>query len=134
MGRGGARPGAGRPRKAAAEKPKGHTDSSGRKLPSAPDSWPFGVEPPPAPAPPPAETPRPVVNRGATSMEFLQSVMWDEMEDMRNRMQAARDLLAYEHAKKGAGGKKEDASEKAKKAAANKFASAAPPKLVVSNK
>ena len=68
-----------------------------------------------------------------TSMEFLPSVMRDEAEDMRLRMQAARDLLAYEHAKKGEGGKKEAANERAKKAA-NKYASSPPPLRVVNNK
>lgn len=133
MPRGGARPNAGRkpkPKPAAA----GFTDKQGQKRADAPAGWPFGTEPPVAPPPPPAEPPRPVIDRGTTSMEFLQSVMRDENEDMRNRMQAARDLLAYEHAKKGAAGKKEEANEKAKRAAANKYASAAPPLRVVNNK
>lgn len=65
--------------------------------------------------------------------EFLTAVMNDVETDMRLRTDAAKALMPFVYAKKGDGGKKELAKEKAA-TVANKFAQTAPPKLVINNK
>jgi len=61
--------------------------------------------------------------------KFLRAVMNDIASDAKLRVDAAKALLPYVHARKGEGGKKEEAADRAK-AAAGRFATAAPPKLV----
>lgn len=132
MARGGSRPGAGRPRKhpVAAPAPApaaGHVDAAGVKKPDAPDEWPFGREPEPPPAPPAKDLSE------LTPLDFLLDVMRNELEDKRLRIQAAQLAAPYVHAKKGEGGKKAEKQAAADKLAGGKFATAAPPKLVVNN-
>ena len=59
-------------------------------------------------------------------VEFLERVMSDPMADAKLRVDAAKALLPYKHAKKGEVGKKEEAAERAK-SAASKFKPATPP-------
>lgn len=61
---------------------------------------------------------------------FLRAVMNDSETDAKLRVDAAKALMPFVHTRKGSGGKKGEAEEKAKKAA-NRFAPASPPKLVV---
>lgn len=62
---------------------------------------------------------------------FLKAVMNDTESSARLRIDAAKALLPYEHAKAGASGKKDAAAEAAKAASAGKFKPAAPPRLSV---
>ncbi|SDJ31448.1 hypothetical protein [Paracidovorax citrulli] len=128
MPRGGARPGAGRPRKSApADAPKPAAPAKKRpttKKDEAPPldadgyktdpSWPFGQERPPAP-PPPKDL------SDLTPLDFLLQVMRDEEEDSRLRIQAAQIAAPYVHAKKGESGKKAEKQEAAQKAAGGRF-------------
>lgn len=65
--------------------------------------------------------------------DFLLAIMNDVEADHRLRVDAAKALMPFIHQKKGESGKKEDQAAAAKKVA-SRFASAAPPKLVVNNK
>lgn len=65
----------------------------------------------------------------ADALEFLRSVMMDVSLDIRQRVDAAKALAPFEHAKKGEGGKKEQKQEAAEKVA-KRFQASAPPKLV----
>ncbi len=65
---------------------------------------------------------------------FLEAMMNDMGEDPKLRLDAAKTLMPYIHARKADLGKKEQDMENAKKAAGNKFAASAPPKLVVNNR
>lgn len=128
MPRGGARPGAGRPKKSApADAPKPATPA--KKRPSASKTealpldadgyktdpnWPFGQERPPAP-PPPKDL------SNLMPLDFLLQVMRDEEEDSRLRIQAAQIAAPYVHAKKGDAGKKAEKQEAAQKAAGGRF-------------
>lgn len=94
MPRGGARPGAGRPKKVHVQLPTG--------IP--------------------------------TPLDYLLQLMNDASADPIRRDRAAIAAAQYVHLRKDQGGKKEAKEDKAKSAASGKFAAAAPPKLVVSNK
>ncbi|MDR5777543.1 MULTISPECIES: terminase small subunit [unclassified Caballeronia] len=63
------------------------------------------------------------------ALEFLIAVFNDPMTEPKLRVDSAKAVVPYQHAKKGEGGKKELRDEAAKKVA-SKFAPAAPPKLV----
>lgn len=65
-------------------------------------------------------------------LDFLKAVMNDAGEDLRYRVDAAKAMMPFVHAKKGEGGKKEQQAEAARKVS-GKFASAAPPKLLAIN-
>ena len=65
---------------------------------------------------------------------FLLDVINDQVEDMKLRVDAAKAMMPYKHAKIGEQGKKEQKADKAKAAAKGKFSASAPPKLVVNNK
>jgi hypothetical protein len=69
-----------------------------------------------------------------TPLEFLLSVMNDNNLDDKLRLDAAKTAAQYVHSKKGEGGVKDEKQAAAKKVASGKFAPAAAPKLVVSNK
>ena len=129
MPRGGARPGAGRPKKqpttkALAKKPAAKkpdpakTDGDGYKTN---ENWPFGQE-----RPPEAEPPEDLSN--LTPLEYLLQVMRNPTEEPPRRMQAAQLAAPYCHAKMGEGGKKE-AKQAAAKQVASRFAPSAPPRL-----
>jgi phage terminase small subunit len=60
---------------------------------------------------------------------FLRAVMNDSATDAKIRVDAAKALMPYIHAKKGEGGKKEQKQAEAQKVA-SRFAPGAPPKLV----
>ena len=60
--------------------------------------------------------------------EFLESVMGNVTVDLDARMDAAKALLPYRHAKPGAAGKKEEKQAAAEKVA-GRFGASAPPKL-----
>jgi phage terminase small subunit len=93
---GGARPGAGRPKK---------------------------EQPPP---PPPAQTDE------RDPLKFLLDVMQGTVEANMMQVRAAIAAAQYVHIKKADGGKKDEQAKKAGEVA-KRFATAAPPKLVVSN-
>lgn len=63
-------------------------------------------------------------------LTFLLAVMNDGQSDARLRIDAAKAALPFVHQKLGEGGKKEEAANKAKKAASKFTATAAPLKLV----
>lgn len=61
--------------------------------------------------------------------KFLRAVMNDSGSEAKLRVDAAKALMPYIHAKKGEGGKKEARQAEAQKVA-SRYAPAAPPKLV----
>jgi phage terminase small subunit len=145
MPRGGARPGAGRPRKNPETKAKapakkaagrGYTLPNGEKSPDAPKDWPFGTKPPEQPAEPP---PAPDVDSddgltdeqraGLTPLEYLLAVMRSPNASKSARMTAAVQAAPYMHAKPAPVGKKE-AKEQAAKKGGGRFTPKAPPRLV----
>lgn len=63
----------------------------------------------------------------------LVALMNDTGEDPKLRLEAAKALMPFVHARVGDQGKKEAKGEAAKKAATGRFATKAPPKLVVNN-
>ena len=69
---------------------------------------------------------------GEDPMTFLLSIMNDPSAEGRVRLDAAKALLPFMHQKKGEGGKKSDAADKAKKAAGGRFAASPPPLKLVS--
>lgn len=127
MPRGGARPGAGRPKKqtAAPAKPAAKKqalpklDAEGYKTDP---NWPFGKQEPEAP---------PDLS-GLMPLDFLLEVMRNPEEDKGRRMQAATLAAPYCHPKKGESGKKEEKAAAAKRVA-SRFAPAAPPRLAAAN-
>lgn len=126
MPRGGSRPGAGRKRKTAPATPVAGpvVDSEGFKTEAAPPGWPFGKEPPAAPAPPEDLS-------NLMPLDYLLQVMRDAEEDKGRRMQAATLAAPYCHPKKGEVSKKAEAQDKAKAAASTgRFGRRQPPKLV----
>ena len=127
MPRGGARPGAGRPKKqtAAPAKPAAKKqalpklDAEGYKTDP---NWPFGKQEPEAP---------PDLS-GLMPLDFLLEVIRNPEEDKGRRMQAATLAAPYCHPKKGESGKKEEKAAAAKRVA-SRFAPAAPPRLAAAN-
>lgn len=89
------------------------------------------------PAQPPAAQPEtpPPVPAGSVMLAmqhkdpktFLMAVMNDIATDIKLRTDAAKALMPFEHQKLGEGGKKDAKNEAAKKVAAGRFATAAPP-------
>lgn len=67
-------------------------------------------------------------------LEFLLDVMQGRVEANAGQIRAATAAAQYVHSKKGEGGKKDGKNAAAGHATKGKFAPAAPPKLVVSNK
>ena len=65
-------------------------------------------------------------------LTLLQDVSLGRVEATPLQVRAAIAAVQYTHTKKADGGKKEEATEKAKKTAQGRFASAAPPRLVSS--
>ena len=67
--------------------------------------------------------------------KFLRAVMNDSGSEAKLRVDAAKALMPFIHAKKGdSSGKKEDAAGRSKAAAAGKFGVRQGPRLAVSNK
>ncbi len=71
---------------------------------------------------------------GSNPLDYMLKVMNDPMADESRRDKMAVAAAPYMHVKKGEGGKKDERQDAAKKAGGGKFAPAAPPRLVVSNK
>jgi phage terminase small subunit len=65
---------------------------------------------------------------------FLLAAMNDQNTEPKLRIDAAKTLMPFVHAKVGEAGKKDAKADAAKKVGAGKFASTAPPKLVVNNR
>jgi phage terminase small subunit len=65
---------------------------------------------------------------------FLIAAMNDGRTEPKLRVDAAKALMPFVHAKVGEAGKKDAKADAAKKAGAGKFAATAPPKLVVNNR
>lgn len=105
-GTGGARPGAGRPRK--------------RPKPDAAASPPTATESAPQPPPAPAVRVQP--------LEYMLAVMNDPDAHPELRARMAIAAAPFVHKKMGEGGKKEDKNEAAKKVA-SRFGASAPPRL-----
>ena len=132
MPRGGARPGAGRPKKQP-EEAKPSKKALAKAAPPQVDAngykddpkWPFGKQPPQEPEPPPDLS-------NLMPLDYLLEVMRDHTEERGRRMQAATLAAPYCHPKKGEAGKKEEKAAAAKKIA-SRFSPAAPPKLVAAN-
>lgn len=146
MPRGGARVGAGRPRKnpdAPARKraaPKsvatGFSEADGKKAKDAPADWPFGTVEPKAPDPAADhddDQQEEAFDPNLMPLDYLLSVVRDTRAKPAARMQCAAIAAPYVHAKPAPLGKKEG-KQQAAKTAANRFATPQPPKLVVSNR
>lgn len=142
MPRGGSRPGAGRPKKTAPTTPAVEAppatggkykrrappavDSEGFKTEDAPQSWPFGKDRPP---PPPAPAPAPDVS-GLMPLDYLLSVMRDEVLPQPIRMQAATLAAQYCHAKPAPKTAKQEAEAKRKEGLqSGRFGRRQPPTL-----
>ena len=106
---GGARPGAGRKKKAA------------QPVVGALAPTPTAA---PAAAPPPAVVPEDM-------LDLLQKVALGQVSATSLQVRAAIAAVQYTHTKRGDGGKKDEAAGRAKKAAGGKFAAAAPPLKLV---
>ena len=109
MARGGARPGAGRPRKEAGRVPAVKNEAA-------------------------ANRPRKSLG-GKTPLEYMLSVMNDDDQEPTRRDRMAMAAAPYVHARASdvAPGKKEQKQEAAEKVAAGKFAPRGGPRLAVSN-
>lgn len=66
---------------------------------------------------------------GRDPLEFLLDVMQGKIDARPEQLKAAVAAAQYVHAKRGEGGKRDEAQKDAERAAAGKFAAAAPPKL-----
>lgn len=114
---GGARPGAGRPRKKSAAgqaveerlEPQAHGGALKRT----------------------AANPVPI--EADNMLELLQKVALGQVDATALQVRAAIAAVQYTHVKAGDGGKKDAQQEAARKAASGRFATKSPPKLVVSN-
>lgn len=106
---GGARPGAGRPRKTPQEADQALAQGPAKAevVPAVP---------------------------GQDPLDFLLAVQNNPHAPLKDRIRAAVAAAQYKHTKSGDGGKKDAAADKAKKAAAGRFAQKAPPRLVVNNR
>ena len=79
----------------------------------------------------PKVKPMPVLAEGdLTPLQFLLSVMNDQTNELRERLDAAKTAAQYVHLKKGDGGIKDERQEAAIRAGAGKFGASAPPRLV----
>lgn len=82
----------------------------------------------------PAEEQTIATSGNQTPLEFLLAVMNDNALADKLRLEAAKTAAQYVHPKKGEGGKKEDAADRAKAAAGGKFGVRQGPRLVANNK
>ena len=131
MPRGGARPGAGRPKKQPTPEAKPKTPQTKKADPAQTDAqgfktnadWPFGQEAPKQPDPPEDLS-------SLMPLGFLLSVMRNPEEDKGRRMQAATLAAPYCHAKKAEkSAKQQEAEERQKTAGTGRFARRQPPAL-----
>lgn len=138
MPRGGARPGAGRPKKDPSTKvpkgkkpdKKGFTAPDGSKSKDAPPSWPFGTEPPIEGAQTDPEDGLTDDQRANLSpLEYLLAVMRSPEAAASARMQAAIQAAPYVHGKQAPVSKK-DAGKSAASDGSGRFNRRQPPRLV----
>ena len=126
--RGGARPGSGRKKKL----PAVALAETGVKVADAPSSWPFGTSPPQIVVPPPVV---PAVALSAPNedspLEYLLKVMRDEEADQRVRLQAAALAAPFVHLKPSELGKKAAKADAAKSVGSGRFAPAPTPLKLV---
>lgn len=80
----------------------------------------------------PKPKPEPVPLGDRDMLQLLQDVALGRVDATALQVRAAIAAVQYTHTKKGDGGKKEEAADKASKAAKGRFSAAAPPKLVIS--
>lgn len=130
MPRGGARPGAGRPKKkpeaqaapTKRRKPLPTTDAKGFK-PEGAGPWPFGREKP-LEAPPPEDL------SDMSPLDYMLKVMRDPGMPVDLRMRAAQNALPFCHPKKGeASAKKDEEAARKKAAQTGRFGRRQPPAL-----
>lgn len=76
----------------------------------------------------------PVVIEADNMLDLLQKVALGQVDATSLQVRAAIAAVQYTHTKAGEGGKKDAAVDAAKKAATGKFAAKAPPRLVVNNR
>jgi phage terminase small subunit len=118
--RGGARLGAGRPKKGEIRVKLPKADPNGTHIPPVPK-----IEAPEVQEPTTAKTP----------LQYMLDVMNDAGADEKLRCQMAVSAAPYMHAKKGdSGSTKDEQADKAKQAAQGRFKSAAPPLKLVARK
>lgn len=91
-----------------------------------------------APSAPPPPPPAPTFDINAALMHsdpkaFLLAAMNDTALDAKLRLDAAKALMPFTHAKLGEGGKKDQKQDAARKAGGGKFGSAAAPTLAAAN-
>lgn len=138
MPRGGARPGAGRPKKDPSTKiskgkksaKKGFTAPDGSKSEDAPASWPFGTAPPPEGSQPDPEDGLTDEQRSTLSpLDYLLAVMRSPEAAASARMQAAIQAAPYVHGKQAPVSKK-DAGKTASGDSSGRFNRRQPPRLV----
>lgn len=82
----------------------------------------------------PAEEQTIATSGNQTPLGFLLAVMNDNALADKLRLEAAKTAAQYVHPKKGEGGKKDDAADRAKAAAGGKFGPRQGPRLAVNNK
>jgi phage terminase small subunit len=111
---GGARPGAGRPKKVKA--------SDGAAVQVSMEAQPHGGALKRSKA-------APVEIAERDMLQLLQDIALGRVDATGLQVRAAIAAVQYTHTKKGDGGKKDEEAEKAKKAGAGRFAAAAPPRL-----
>lgn len=137
MPRGGARPGAGRPRKprdsgkapAKGKKNLPDTDADGFKPPDA-GQTPFGKERPQDPPDAPPLDPPPEELADMSPLDYMLFVMRNPVVPLDMRMRAAQNALPFCHAKKGeASSKKEEEAARKKSAQSGRFGRRQPPSL-----
>jgi phage terminase small subunit len=73
------------------------------------------------------------VEGGKDMLQLLQEVALGHIEATAIQVRAAIAAVQYTHMKKGDGGKKDEAADKAKKAAGGKFAPVAAPRLAAAH-
>ena len=124
---GGARPGAGRKSKASPEKSKNSANADRKAIKAH-------LEPQPHGGALKRSKSKPVPLEDRDMLDLLKDVALGRVEASALQVRAAIAAVQYTHMKKGDGGKKDEAADKAKKAASRFAPSAAPPRLVVSNR
>ena len=113
---GGARAGAGRPKKI-------KSDGGGAAVQTSLEKQPHGGALKRSNA-------TPVEIEDRDMLQLLKDIALGRVEATSTQVRAAVAAVQYTHTKKGDGGKKDEDADKAKKAGSGKFAPAAPPKLV----
>ena len=119
MPRGGARIGAGRPKK-------------GESKPKVSRAKPAGTSESPSHVQAPTGVAEPITS--TSPLQYMLDVMNDPGADERLRSQMAVAAAPYLHAKKGEGGKKDEQADKAKLAAGGRFKPAAAPLKLVARR